>query len=193
MFGAIKHNLANLFNFSGQDSRSTFWWYFLFLFILWVIVNVVIVAPIVAAAVGTAMEGAQSGADQAAVEAQMEADVLANMTSLALSGLVVALVFALLLAASLVRRARDAGKPGWWGAVPVILRLGAAVIGYFIIQSVMGSIDSASAPDMDALMEVEMPGAIFVDIAGWLGLILAIVIGVLPSSGIAGATVETFE
>ena len=30
MLAAIKHNLANLFNFTGRDARQTFWYYVLF-------------------------------------------------------------------------------------------------------------------------------------------------------------------
>ena len=193
MFGAIKHNLANLFNFSGQDSRSTFWWYFLFLFILWIIAYVVMIVPVIAGAVGTAMDGAQSGVDQAAMEAEMQAQVLGSMGTLALNGLIITLVFTLLIAASLVRRARDAGKPGWWGAVPIVLNLVAAAIGYFVLQSILGQIGPEGLADPEALMNVDVPGAVAGDLLGWLAIILAIVIGVLPSAGAPANTHEESE
>ena len=39
---SIKHNLANLMNFSGRDSRPTFWWWFLFLAIIYIVINLTI-------------------------------------------------------------------------------------------------------------------------------------------------------
>jgi uncharacterized membrane protein YhaH (DUF805 family) len=63
MLGAIKYNLANLFNVSGRDARQTFWYYVLAIVVLHIAASMAISIPMMATAMASAFEAANAAAD----------------------------------------------------------------------------------------------------------------------------------
>jgi uncharacterized membrane protein YhaH (DUF805 family) len=119
MLGAIKYGLSNLVDISGRDSRQTFWYYVLFVYLLGMTINALVTLPMMFSAMQSMFDGMRANpgneeAAQAAVYAMM-ADMMGPTLWVAVG--VGALKIAL-LAASLVRRLHDSNLSGYWALVP---------------------------------------------------------------------------
>ena len=123
MFGAIKHGLTNLFNFSGRDARQTFWYYVLFVVVLRFIASMIVTIPIMIASMTTAFEAAKSGASEQELQGRMMAQMGSVLDSTVWLTITIGIVSVLLLCASLVRRLQDSDLSGWWVLVPGALYL----------------------------------------------------------------------
>ncbi|MFD2579086.1 DUF805 domain-containing protein [Novosphingobium colocasiae] len=112
MFEAIRYNLAGLANFSGRDSRSTFWFYMLFLFVVYMILSVVGGLVVAGGMIGGAFEAAKAGADQVEVNRQIMSRFETTIRMSAWLNVVVTLVIVALVAASFTRRLHDLEQAG---------------------------------------------------------------------------------
>lgn len=185
MFEAVRYNLSNLTNFSGRDSRSTFWFYVLFLIIVQFAVTIVLSLIGGGAMVADVFRTASHGADEAVMQQHMLAR-MGDLTRVSMWGsAVLSLVMTAMLAASFTRRLHDSDKPGWIAAVTVIMQL--IVVGLTIsIMGEMASFITSMTPDNPAAMQAAiqakqgkfaLSGAL-----GWLPTLSVVVFGVWPSS-----------
>ena len=108
---AISYNLNNLTNFSGRASRSEFWWWILFVWIVNVILGFLInlVTP--------ASDGTSS---------------LGFLGNVAL--LVISVIFFLATLAVAIRRLHDTGRSGWWVLLYWICCIGTIILIVFTVQ-----------------------------------------------------------
>lgn len=174
---AIKHCLGNLTNFDGRDPRRTFWFYVLFLVIINVVLAIISGIVFAGAAMGDAFSSAASGADQMQVQAQMYENMASTLTTQAWFGAIVSLIMMALFIAAFVRRLRDAGIPVWVAAIPVITTL-VSIYSQFAVISTME--EAMTGGDIMAINEAAMSSA-GLGLVGWLGYIVVIVCGVLPT------------
>jgi uncharacterized membrane protein YhaH (DUF805 family) len=108
---AISSGFSNLTNFSGRASRSEFWWWLLFVWIINAILAIIInlVTP---ASDGTANLG-----------------ILGNI-----GVLIVSVIFFLATLAVAVRRLHDTGRSGWWVLLYWVCCIGTIVLIVFWVQ-----------------------------------------------------------
>ena len=120
---AISYNLNNLTNFSGRASRSEFWWWILFVWIVNVILGFLInlVTP--------SSDGTTS---------------LGFLGNVAL--LVISVIFFLATLAVAVRRLHDTGRSGWWVLLYWICCIGTIILIVFWVQPSQPSDNQYGAP-----------------------------------------------
>lgn len=149
-------NLARLFQFSGRESRGRFWPY----------AGCVVVLAFVGIGIGmsTAMAGMFEAAERVAETHPQDVTITRGPASVSVSisghhpelmpdfglsfavmGAVVA-VAAVLLAAAVVRRLHDSGRPGWWG-LPVPVFLGLGILGMSRLMTMMTA--EVASPDAE--------------------------------------------
>jgi uncharacterized membrane protein YhaH (DUF805 family) len=180
MFDAIKYNLRHLTDFSGRDARRTFWYYVLFLVVLNFVLGLLVSIPFTAASIGAAADAARSGASEEAIEAQVLSQVAGGMGPLLYASIVVTLLVTALFVASFVRRVHDTGNSGWWAVVPVATQLAPLVIGLQASAAIAEAMADIRTPeDVRALEQLAQPS--MVSLIPWIGYIVVIVFGGLPS------------
>lgn len=127
MLGAIKHALANLANPAGRDSRQTFWYWVLALFLVrfgaGLMVSIPMTAKIMAAAVHSVKVGRPE--DTAAITASITRIITDSLPTMIWLQVGIGVLTMALIAASLIRRAHDSELPGWIVLVPGALYAGA--------------------------------------------------------------------
>ena len=121
---SIRHNLANLFRFSGRESRALFWPYAIAIFLLSVAAYIALFVPIVMDMMTRTMAYAQAhpeGLPKAAPGQPpvLPPELMPDFGRMAIPSMLVSLAAILLLAAAVVRRLHDRDKTGWWGALPL--------------------------------------------------------------------------
>ena len=180
MIDAVKHCLARLGDFTGRDGRPTFWWYVLFLIVLQFVLGFLASIPLLIETAGTAMDAAQAGVKGEALQEEMLSSMGGSLAttgyiSAAIAGLVIVLI-----AASLVRRIRDAGLPGWLALIPLGLQV-AAVVGSLLLLEQLGDrlAQLRSPAEMDAFQQEMMLH--WSSIAGWLSYLAVFILGILPT------------
>lgn len=174
---AIKHCLGNLTNFDGRDPRRTFWFYVLFLVLINIAIAIVNFFAFTASSMGSAFQSAASGADELEVQAQMFQEMADSMTTQAWVGAIIGLVMLGLFIAAFVRRLRDAGIPTWVAAIPVITTL-VSIYANFSAASQMQEVMASG--DVMAINEAALSAGAL-GLVAWLGYIVVIVCGVLPT------------
>jgi uncharacterized membrane protein YhaH (DUF805 family) len=180
MFDAIKYNLRHLTDFSGRDARPTFWYYVLFLVVVNFVLGLLVSIPFTAASIGAAAEAARSGASEEAIEAQVLSQVAGGMGPLLYASIVVTFFVTALFVASFVRRVHDTGNSGWWAVVPVATQLASLVIGLQTSAAIADAMAAVRTPeDIRALEHLAEPTML--SLLPWIGYIVVIVFGVLPS------------
>ncbi|WP_067731833.1 DUF805 domain-containing protein [Novosphingobium naphthalenivorans] len=185
MIEAIRHNLSNLTNFSGRDSRSTFWFYILFL----VIIQLVITFGVSIAAGGAmavdVFQSARGGADQAAIQQQMIGRMAGMMRLTMWMSVSLSFLMTLLLAASFTRRLHDSNKSGWIAAFAVTLQLLSIVLTIGMIGEMVSFITSMKLNDpaaIQAAAQMQRSKYALQGLLGWVPFLMVIVFGVWPSS-----------
>lgn len=179
MMEAIRYCLGNLGNFAGRDSRSTFWYYVLFLILVNIVIGLVIGVVFTAGSMGGAIESAASGANEAQVQAQMMQDISGSLSTQAWVGAAISLVTLALFIAAFVRRLRDAALPPAIAAVPVATSLFATYNSIAMVSSMQTAMASG---DPMAINEAAMAGA-GMGMIGWIGYLVVIVCGAIPTRG----------
>lgn len=185
MIEAIRHNLFNLTNFTGRDSRSTFWFYVLFLAIIQIVIYLGLSMVAGGAMVMDAVQSARHGADEAALQHQIALKMAGMMrmtmwVSITLSALTTALT-----AASFTRRLHDSGKSGWITAVVVVLQLVSIVLTIGMIGDLVAYVSSMKFDDpeaMQAASQAQNAKTTIPNMVGWASFLMVIVFGIWPSS-----------
>ncbi len=177
MIEAIRHGLSNLTNFAGRDSRSTFWYYMLFLIIVNIAIGLVVGVMYAAGSVGGAIEAASAGASEAEVQAQVLKGMSGSLVTQAWIGIIVSLITLALFVAAFVRRLRDAALPAAIAAIPVATSLFTAYHNFSVassMQTVMATGDAV------AINEAATAAAGW-GMVGWIGYLVVIVCGAIPT------------
>lgn len=181
MFGAIRHNLANLANVRGRDARPTYWYYLLFVLVLRFIAAIAISLPMTMRVSAIGIEAARTGADSATVQAQTMAATVEILPLVTWAGVALAAVTALLLVASLVRRLHDFGMSGWWALLPAGLQglaLAQTQTTYHHVMEVLARAGGGAAPNAMTMVQ----GQGMLALLGWLPALVVIVIGLVGSN-----------
>ena len=134
ILASIRYNLANLFRFSGRESRALFWPYAITVFLLSILAGILLFIPVMMDTMTRAMDYAQThpgGIPQAAPGQPpvLPPELMPDMSRMIVPMLIVNLVCILLLAAAAVRRLHDTDRTGWWAALPLPFHAVAAAIG----------------------------------------------------------------
>lgn len=130
---SIRRGFANIFRFSGRDTRAEFWPYAIFLYLAATVVTWLIMMPEMMRMVQTIF---QRAAERAAMESEptpeeidaLVRDMMPNFEFLVIGSMAVQVVTILLLAAAVVRRLHDRDRAGWWGLLPVPCTLAAILL-----------------------------------------------------------------
>jgi uncharacterized membrane protein YhaH (DUF805 family) len=182
MVASVAYNLKNLLNFKGRDGRRVFWHYFLFV----VLINIAVMAVVAVPALGAIFGDVAKVSGGASADA-IEAEVLKRMIdvglpqTLARLSLGMAFLNMILLAASIVRRAHDAGLPGMVGLIPLFLQL----VWMFFAYGQLGGLEqsmrhAAEVREAGQAAQVQ-PGMIAQDLIGWLVVLVVILLGLAKS------------
>ena len=104
---AISYNFSNMTNFSGRASRSEFWWWILFIWIISIVVNIV--------TGGWNFSSTDRG-------------------FLYWVGVIIGIILWLATLAVTIRRLHDTGRSGWWVLLWFICCIGGLIVLIFCIQ-----------------------------------------------------------
>ena len=188
MLGAVKYNLTHLLDLNGRDARQTFWYYVLFLFLVYVALAMVGSFVLIGSVVGPVIEAANAGASEAEMQARMGARMGDIMGSILWVSLAANLVMDILLAAAFVRRLHDSNSSGWWAVAVLAAQIAgtAAAIPMMdamqdFMREAMDPANMANPAHMQAMIGRQSQIGVY-SVVGWIGTILVIVFGVLPST-----------
>ena len=185
MFEAIRHNLNNLANISGRDSRSTFWFYLLFLVIVYALFSFGLSIVAGGAIAVDAFQAARDGADEAAIQQNVMSG-MGNMIRISMWGSVImSFLMTMLLAASFTRRLHDSNKPGWIAGVAVGLQLLSVALTIGMIGemvSFVGSLKTEDPTAMQVAVQAHRTKYALSGLLSWVPVLLVIVFGIWPSS-----------
>ena len=185
MFEAIRYNLANLAHFSGRDTRSTFWFYVLFLVIIKMVISFAVsMVPGGSVAIET-VQAVRGGADDAAVQQHMFASMGGVMRVAMWASVATSFAMVIMLAASFTRRLHDSNKTGWIAALVAVLQLLALVLTIGMIGDMAAFVSAMKLDDpkaIEAAAEMQQGKYALQGLLGWVPLLLVIVFGVWPSS-----------
>jgi len=174
---AIKYCLANLTNFSGKDGRATFWWWVLAVVLVTFGISMIASIAFVGGFMFDAFASAGAGADQAQLQIEMMQSMADGMATQVWVGIAVSALGLILLIAAFARRLNDAGVPVWLVAIPVLTTL----FSFYQSISLVGEMQTIMASgDMVAMNDFSMNSAAS-GLIGWIGYIVVIVGGLLPS------------
>ena len=177
MGDAIKHCMANLTNFDGKDGRATFWWWVLMVVLVTFGISMIASIGFVGSSVFGAISAAGAGADEAEVQRQMMQSMADGMATQVWVGLAVSLLGLALIVAAFARRLRDAGLPAFLVLIPVATTLFSAYQSFSLIDDMQAIMATG---DMVAMNDFSMNNAAS-GIFGWIGYLVVIVGGLLPS------------
>ena len=119
---AISSGFSNLTNFSGRASRSEFWWWMLFVWIVNVIVGTIL-------NIAVPNDGTNSMGFFASV-----------------AWWIVYVIFFLATLGVAVRRLHDTGRSGWWVLLQLICCIGTIILIVFWVQPSQPSDNQYGAP-----------------------------------------------
>jgi uncharacterized membrane protein YhaH (DUF805 family) len=182
MLDAIRHGLANLFNFAGRDGRQTFWYYVLFLFVVQYGVSLLVTLPMTFTGMADSFRMASHGGSPEEVNAAMAASMSSMLGMTVWVSVISGIAILLLLVASFVRRLHDSGLSGWWLALPAGIHLvNLARMPAQMAQAQAAMIAMQSHPGPEAFVgqfQVQVGWMLL----GWGGLAAVIVLGVRKST-----------
>lgn len=185
MLEAIRHNLSNLTNLSGRDSRSTFWFYVLFLVIIQIAISFGVSIVAGGAMAVDAFHTARGGADEVAIQQHVLAGMGGMVRTSMWGSVVLSFLMTAMLAASFTRRLHDSDKPGWIAGITVALQLLAIVLTIGMIGEMVTFITSMKVGDPVAMREAiqaQQGKYALRGTLGWIPLLLVVIFGVWPSS-----------
>ncbi len=182
MIASIRHNLANLLNPKGRDSRAVFWPYFLTLVLVNIIVMAAVSIPIFANilsdlranAAGQSPESIEALATQAMLASELPATLV--RTSLIVGGLNM-----VLLGAAFVRRCHDAGLPGMVTFIPLGLQCVWMYFAYGQLGRIGKVVQDAAVTQSAGEAVIIHPGMIAQDLIGWLVVLIIVLVGLAKS------------
>ena len=182
MIASIRHNLANLLNPKGRDSRAMFWPYFLTL----VLVNILLMAAIAIptfASVLSDLSANASGQPPEVVEAMATQAMLDSKlpTTLVRTSLIIGLFNILLLGTAFIRRCHDAGLPGMVALIPTGLQLVWMYFAYGQLDRVGTIVKDAAVSQSSGEAVVMQPGMIAQDLIGWIAVLVVVLVGLAKS------------
>lgn len=188
MLGAIKYGWSNLFNFNGRDSRQTFWYFVLFLYLLGMVIGIVILIPVMVQIISSTIAGVGNHSrDPAAIQAQSMALMAQMMRPMIWMTIIVGIFNMVMLAASLVRRLHDSDLSGYWALLPAgaqaiaLAMMPATMDHMLLVMQRAGEIQQRTGNPFAA--QSEMMGAQgIVGLLGWIPLVLMILIGIRAST-----------
>lgn len=180
MIEAIKHNLARLTDFSGRESRPSFWWYVLFIVVFQFVAGFLAAIPMVISSGMSAFDAVQSGGDPEQVETLMFAGMAEAMETQIYISAALSVLVMLLLVASFVRRLQDGGFPGFLAAVPFGLQIVAIAGSISMIGEMQEMFAAASDPEQLQQMQSDLAFT-WGSIAGWLAILMVVGFGVMKS------------
>ncbi len=158
MLGAIRHALANLANPVGRDSRQTFWYWVLALFLLRFAAGLTVSIPMTGRIMAAAVHSVKVGQpeDQAAITASITRIIADSLPTMIWMQVGLGVLTMLLLVTSLIRRAHDSELPGWVVLVPGALYVGALAqmpgkIGEIVAK--LSQVDPSSPPNALTMMQ----------------------------------------
>jgi uncharacterized membrane protein YhaH (DUF805 family) len=126
MWLAIKRGVRNSFNMNGRDSRHTFWYYLLFVYLLTIAISSVATIP---ATFGAIFKGMRESIANPEISQQAQSEAVAatiiDIVPITIwLGLATGILLLFALAASLVRRLHDSGLSGRWALLPAAMQVG---------------------------------------------------------------------
>jgi uncharacterized membrane protein YhaH (DUF805 family) len=181
MIAETTHCLRNLANFTGRDSRQTFWMYVLALVIVQFVIGMVMVIPLLASMIGQVIEAAETGSDPEQMNGTMAALMGPMMGEMVVWTGIMALVMSALFIAAFVRRLHDAGYSGWIALVPLATQAFAAIYSYSQMKRMMALMEAAMAsqdPQAMSQMQAQIGPYGYV---GYIGYLVVIVFGIMDS------------
>lgn len=187
MIEAVKFNLANLLNFEGRDSRSTFWFYILFLFIVYFVVSMILTFAWGGGLfVGMMQDAKLNGApDEADLQNKMMLGMAQLMRGSVWLSIVTAAVGSFLLSASFTRRLHDSGRPGWIAVLLIVIYLASVALTIGMAHEVADAFEHFDIKHPEAMQQA-MAGTqreyALRGLVGWIPMIALVVFGVWPSS-----------
>jgi len=113
---ALRYHFKHLLVFYGRDARQTFWYWFLFLFIVNMAASLVMTLPMTLDAMVAGYDAAKGG-DEVAAQAAMMSQMATMMKRIIVFSIAMGVVNLMLMAAPLVRRMHDSGNTGLWAIV----------------------------------------------------------------------------
>lgn len=121
---AIRRGFANIFRFSGRDTRAQFWPYAIFLYFAATVVTWLVMMPEMMRMMQNIFRAAaeQPARNREPTPEEIEAlvgQIMPNFEFIMIASMVVQLAAILLLAAAVVRRLHDRDRVGYWGLLPL--------------------------------------------------------------------------
>ena len=178
LFAAIRHNLANLFRFSGRDGRALFWPYALAIVGLDFIAMFALIAPGMAGSFARMQRFAASHPDQATVESGpgpysitihgSHPELMPDMSFLSGGVALIAVLNVVLLAAAVSRRLHDRHWRGWWGLLPLPF-LG---FGLLMMPRFFASVRAGHSPEMQLFMTIFLNNVVYIASLAVLAVLL---------------------
>jgi Predicted membrane protein len=185
MFEAIRYNLSNLTNLSGRDTRSTFWFYVLFLAIIQVVASFTLSIIAGGAMMADAFQSARAGMNEAAVSQQIVGH-MGSMIRVSMWGsVVISILMTVLLAASFTRRLHDSDKPGWIAGLVVGFQLVSLALTISMIGEMVALVTAIKPDDSEAMREAMLAKQgkyALSGLLGWIPVLAVVVFGVWPST-----------
>jgi uncharacterized membrane protein YhaH (DUF805 family) len=181
MRAALRYHFKHLLVFYGRDARQTFWYWFLFLFILNMAASLITTLPITLNALEAGFEAAKSG-DEAAAQAAMMSQMATMMKRIIMFSLAMGAVNLRLMAAPLVRRVHDSGNTGLWAIVAGAIYFASLVLTWSRADQAVALMRRlAAAHDPQMVLGVQARLA-WDGLLGYVPLIMVIVFGLLKST-----------
>jgi uncharacterized membrane protein YhaH (DUF805 family) len=181
MRAALRYHFKHLLAFYGRDSRQTFWYWFLFVFILNMIASFITTLSVMMDAVTAGYDVAKGG-DEVAAQTAMLSQMAVSIKRVIMVSLAVGLVNVVLMAAPLVRRMHDSGNTGLWAIVAAaIYLLSLALTWLRADDSVALMRRLATASDPQTVFGLQSHFALD-GLIGYVPLIIVIAFGLLKST-----------
>lgn len=128
----IKRGLANIANFKGRDARKQFWPYIGTAVLFYMVSFGIILAKFGA----THRENAMSGAYLDNSDGGPVTTPSSLFSEIATYNSILCVIIVVLIAAAVVRRLHDTGKPGYWGLLPVpFLAIGIVMMPFLVART----------------------------------------------------------
>lgn len=182
----IRHGLTNLLTFNGRDSRTTFWFYVLFLVVIYFAISTVFGLVMGGAMVMDgvkAVSGGRGHVDEAAMQLAIRDRMVATMHWSLWLNVAMSLVGAFALAAAFTRRLHDCGKSGWIAGITVGLKILATIAAIGMIREmteILQSLDFSHPEALQAKLQAQRYS--WAAVIGWIPLLLVVGFGLLPSN-----------
>ena len=177
MGDAIKHCMANLTNFDGRDTRSTFWYWVLVVVVATFILSMISGVVFAASSIGGAFTSASAGADEAQIEAEIMQSMSGGIVTQAWIGAGLSLLGLFLIIGTFVRRLRDAGLPVLLAVIPVL----ATLWGAYHSVSISGEMAALMAAGDIQGIETMSASSIGGSLISYIGYLVVIVGGLIPT------------